>query len=29
VRPHQALRYLTPLEFLERCKSQQNKAKCH
>jgi hypothetical protein len=29
VRPHQALRYLTPLEFLERCKSQQEKAECH
>src|SRR5271167_1678763 len=29
VRPHQALRYLTPLEFLERWKSQQKKAECH
>jgi len=29
VRPHQALRYLTPLEFLERWKSQQQKAECH
>jgi putative transposase len=29
VRPHQALRYLTPLEFLERCKSQPKKAECH
>ena len=29
VRPHQALGYLTPLEFLERDKSQQEKAECH
>jgi putative transposase len=29
VRPHQALRYLTPLEFLERWRSQSKKAKCH
>jgi putative transposase len=29
VRPHQALRYPTPLEFLERWKSQQKKAECH
>ncbi len=29
VRPHQALRYLTPLQFLERWKSQQKKAECH
>lgn len=29
VRPHQALGYLTPLEFLERWKSQQKKAECH
>lgn len=29
VRPHQALHYLTPLEFLERWKSQQKKAECH
>jgi transposase InsO family protein len=29
VRPHQALRYLTPLEFLERWKSQQKKVECH
>lgn len=29
VRPHQALRYLTPLEFLERWKSQPKKAECH
>ena len=27
--PHQALHYLTPLEFLERWKSQQKKAECH
>ena len=29
VRPHRALRYLTPLEFLERWKSQQKKVECH
>lgn len=29
VRPHQALGYRTPLEFLERWKSQSHKAKCH
>jgi transposase InsO family protein len=29
VRPHQALGYLTPLEFLERWESQQKKAECH
>lgn len=29
VRPHQALGYLTPLEFLDRCKSQPRKAECH
>lgn len=29
VRPHQALRYLTPLEFIERWKSQQKIAECH
>jgi transposase InsO family protein len=29
VRPHQALRYLTPLEFLELWKSRQKKAECH
>jgi transposase InsO family protein len=29
VRPHQALRYLTPLEFVEGWKSQQKKAECH
>src|SRR5579859_5799989 len=29
VRPHQALGYQTPLEFLERCKSQSQKAECH
>ena len=29
VRPHQALGYRTPLEFLERWKSQQKKAECH
>ena len=29
VRPHQALGYRTPLEFIERCKSQQKKAECH
>ncbi len=29
VRPHQALGYLTPLEFLERWKSQQKKDECH
>ncbi|MGH9682900.1 MAG: integrase core domain-containing protein [Candidatus Acidiferrales bacterium] len=28
-RPHQALGYLTPLEFLERWKSQPKKAECH
>jgi putative transposase len=29
VRPHQALRYLTPLEFLERWKSKHKKDECH
>lgn len=29
VRPHQALGYRTPLEFLERWKSQSRKAECH
>ena len=29
VRPHQALRYLTPLEFLQRCKTHKKKAECH
>lgn len=29
VRPHQALHYLTPLEFLERSKSHKQKAECH
>jgi len=29
VRPHQALGYRTPLEFLERWKSQSQKAECH
>jgi len=29
VRPHQALGYQTPLEFLERWKSQSPKAECH
>jgi transposase InsO family protein len=29
VRPHQALGYRTPLEFLERWKSQSLKAQCH
>jgi transposase InsO family protein len=29
VRPHQALGYQTPLEFLERWKSQSLKAQCH
>src|SRR5579863_440515 len=29
VRPHQALGYRTPLEFLEHWKSQQKKAECH
>jgi transposase InsO family protein len=29
VRPHQSLDYLTPLEFLERSKSQRKKAECH
>jgi transposase InsO family protein len=29
VRPHQALSYRTPLEFLERWKSQSRKAECH
>jgi putative transposase len=29
VRPHQALRYLTPFEFVEGWKSQQKKAECH
>ena len=29
VRPHQALGYQTPLEFLERWKSQSLKAECH
>jgi putative transposase len=29
VRPHQALGYRTPLEFLERWKSQSKKAECH
>ena len=29
VRPHQALGYRTPLEFLEQWKSQSQKAKCH
>src|SRR5579864_2152730 len=29
VRPHQALRYLTPLEFLKHCKTQKKKAECH
>lgn len=29
VRPHQALAYQTPLEFLEQWKSQSRKAECH
>jgi transposase InsO family protein len=29
VRPHQALAYLTPLEFLRRWKQNHGKAKCH
>ena len=29
VRPHQALHYLTPLEFLERWRSHKQKAECH
>jgi len=29
VRPHQALGYLTPLEYLERWKTQSKKAECH
>lgn len=29
VRPHQALQYLTPLEFLECWKSYKQKAECH
>lgn len=29
VRPHQALGYLTPLEFLQRWKSQRKVLKCH
>jgi transposase InsO family protein len=29
VRPHQALAYLTPLEFLRQCEPKQGKAKCH
>ncbi len=29
VRPHQALAYLTPLEFLRQYKRKQGKAKCH
>jgi putative transposase len=29
VRPHQALGYQTPLEFLERWKSESQKAQCH
>src|SRR6266700_3025177 len=29
VRPHQALAYLTPLEFLRQYKRKQRKAKCH
>jgi putative transposase len=29
VRPHQALAYQTPLEFLEHCKSQRKEAECH
>lgn len=29
VRPHQALNYLTPLEFLEHWKSHKQKAECH
>ncbi|HXY13201.1 MAG TPA: helix-turn-helix domain-containing protein [Terriglobales bacterium] len=29
VRPHQALDYLTPLEFVVRWQSQRGKAKCH
>ena len=29
VRPHQALGYRTPLEFLKHCKSQSRKAQCH
>jgi len=29
VRPHQALGYATPLEFLQRWRSQQKKAECH
>jgi len=29
VRPHQALAYLTPLEFVTRWKDQRRKAKCH
>ena len=29
VRPHQALAYLTPLEFLRQWKRTQGKAKCH
>jgi putative transposase len=29
IRPHQALAYLTPLEFLRRCNCTHRKAKCH
>jgi transposase InsO family protein len=29
VRPHQALAYLTPLEFITRWKNSRRKAKCH
>ncbi|HKV06207.1 MAG TPA: integrase core domain-containing protein, partial [Candidatus Acidoferrales bacterium] len=29
VRPHQALGYLTPREFLDRWRSQPKKAECH
>jgi transposase InsO family protein len=29
VRPHQALGYLTPHEFLERRRSQPKNAECH
>lgn len=29
VRPHQALDYLTPLEFVERWKNQRKEAECH
>jgi putative transposase len=29
IRPHQSLAYLTPLEFLRRCKQSLRKAKCH